>query len=295
MPKDAKVTLRRPTPADVPGLARIVYDAFGGIADRHNFPRDFPAMEMASGMAGMVSSHPAFFGVVAEAEGRVVGSNFLDERDPIRGVGPITVDPNSQQSGVGRKLMEAVIARWRETGAPGIRLVQDAFNTTSMSLYTAVGFDVKEPLALLRGKPRGSPRGGGVARKVEERDLAACSELCTRVHGFTRVGELRDAMTHFGAMLLERGGRVVAYATAPWFWIGNHAVAETEADLREMVLGMGAASADGRPLEILTPIRRSPMFRWLLSQGLRVVKPMTLMAMGEYIEPRGAFWPSVAY
>jgi hypothetical protein len=32
-----------------------------------------------------------------------------------------------------------------------------------------------------------------------------------------------------------------------------------------------------------------------LSQGLRVVKPMTLMSMGEYEEPKTAFWPSVQF
>ena len=73
--------------------------------------------------------HPAVWGVVAEVDGRIVGSNFLDERDPIVGVGPITVDPASQARGVGKQLMQAVIQRWRETGAPGIRLLQDAFNT----------------------------------------------------------------------------------------------------------------------------------------------------------------------
>jgi len=46
--------------------------------------------------------------VVAEVDGRVVGSNFLYEGDPIAGVGPISVDPEYQR-GVGRRLMEAVI------------------------------------------------------------------------------------------------------------------------------------------------------------------------------------------
>ena len=44
---------------------------------------------------------PSVWGVVAEVEGRVVGSNFLDERSPIRGVGPITVDPRGQNAGSG--------------------------------------------------------------------------------------------------------------------------------------------------------------------------------------------------
>ena len=52
--------------------------------------------------------------MVAEIDGRIVGSNFLDERSPIRGVGPITVAPEGQNSGVGRKLMQAVLERGEE-------------------------------------------------------------------------------------------------------------------------------------------------------------------------------------
>jgi GNAT superfamily N-acetyltransferase len=51
------------------------------------------------------------WGVVAEIDGRIVGSNFLDERSPIGGVGQITVAPEGQNSGVGRKLMQAVLER----------------------------------------------------------------------------------------------------------------------------------------------------------------------------------------
>src|SRR5215204_4098113 len=67
-------------------------------------------------------------------------------------IGPITVDPSVQGGGVGRQLMQAVIERAR--GAMGARLVQDAFNTRSYSLYASIGFDLREPLLLMRGTPR---------------------------------------------------------------------------------------------------------------------------------------------
>jgi len=37
------------------------------------------------------------------------------------------------------------------------------------------------------------------------------------------------------------------------------------------------------------------LFRWCLDNGLRVVEPMTLMSVGLYNEPVGAFLPSVLY
>src|SRR2546429_537163 len=103
-----RVTLQEPELSDADACARIVFDAFGGIDDHHRFPRDFPVPEAAAGVIGNWIQHPSIWGVVAVTDGRVVGSNFLDERDPIRGVGPISVDPNTQNGGVGRKLMEAV-------------------------------------------------------------------------------------------------------------------------------------------------------------------------------------------
>jgi predicted N-acetyltransferase YhbS len=101
----APVTLRPIEPADRDEAARIVYEAFAGIHDRHGFARDFPTLEAALQLTTGFVAHPSIWGVVAEIDGRIVGSNFLDERGPIRGVGPITVDPVAQGRGVGRRLM----------------------------------------------------------------------------------------------------------------------------------------------------------------------------------------------
>jgi hypothetical protein len=166
-----------------------------------------------------------------------------------------------------------------------------------MSLYASLGFDAKEPLALMRGSVaapnNGRSTSGAVARFMTAADLPACGELCRRVHGIDRTGELRDALVHFRPFVLERGGAVAAYASAPTFWIMNHGVAETPQDLRDLIAGV-SAQGEG-PLSLLVPIRDAELFRWCLARGLRVVKPMTLMTMGSYIEPRGAWYPSVEY
>jgi GNAT superfamily N-acetyltransferase len=156
-------------------------------------------------------------------------------------VGPITVAPGAQATGIGRALMQAVLDAGRDLA--GIRLVQDAFNTASMSLYTSLGFDAREPLALMRGKPKGKPElsGGTEARPMREDDLAGCAELCRRVHGIDRSNELRDAIKMFRPFVLTRNGRVVAYMSAPTFWFLNHGVAETREDLQQLLAAAGAA------------------------------------------------------
>jgi len=88
---DRDVVLRAIRTQDADAVARIIDDAFAGIHDHHRFPRDFPSRESAAGVVDAFLAHPAIWGVVAERDGRVLGSNFLDERGPVRGVGPITV------------------------------------------------------------------------------------------------------------------------------------------------------------------------------------------------------------
>ena len=290
-PDGPAVTLRPPSAADAEACGRIVYEAFRGIAGRHNFPPDFPSAAVAAGFVESFIRDPAVFGVVAESGGRVVGSNFLTEFDEIRAVGPITVDPAFQAHGVGRRLMEAVADRAR--GAGGVRLVQDAFNTASMSLYASLGFEAKEALALVQGVPASRPAADVEVRALREEDLPGCAALCRKIHGVERTGELRGMIGKFGPAVLLRGGRVSAYASAPTLWVLNHGVAETEGDLKALLLAAGAAA--GQPLSFLVPIRQAGFFRWCLAEGLRVVKPMTLMAQGKYQEPRGCFYPSVLY
>jgi predicted N-acetyltransferase YhbS len=285
-----EITLRPVEPDDTEQLAQILFDAFGAIHDHHRFQRDFPALEAAQGMLGMWIPHPHVWGVVAEVDGQVVGSNFLDERDEILGVGPITVDPKGQNSGVGRRLMEAVLERGKD--APGIRLVQDGFHMRSLSLYTSLGFDVTAACAVMSGSPRGEPLEGIEVRHLTEADIDECEALCNRVHGFTRRGSLRDALQAFAPFVAVRDGRVTAYATSVTFWPMAHGVAETQEDLQALLLG--AAATDDEPIALLVPLQ-SGMFRWALEHGLRAVKPMNVMARGAYQEPRGAWFPSVLY
>jgi predicted N-acetyltransferase YhbS len=289
-PTTEQVILREVAPEDAEACAQIVFDAFGAIHDHHRFPRDFPALEAAAGMIAAWIPHPHIWGVVAEKEGRIVGSNFLDERDPIRGVGPITVAPEGQNAGVGRKLMEAVLERGKD--ARGIRLLQDGFHMRSLSLYQSLGFDVTASCVLMTGAPSGGDTGHVDVRALADTDIEECAALCETVHGFARTGALRDSLQAFTPFVAVRDGRVVAYASTLTFWPMAHGVAESEEDMNALLLG--AAVAQDEPLALLVPLQ-SGLFPWSLEQGLRAVKPMNVMALGEYQEPRGAWFPSVLY
>jgi len=234
------IQIRPMKPEDVETWGRICYEAFRGISERHGFRPDFATPEAGIDLLHMLAESPHSFSVVAERDGEVIGSNHLVEYDAIRAVGPITIDPAAQAKGVGRMLMEAVIERGK--GTAGIRLVQGAFNTTSLSLYASLGFDVKEPLALMECELKGDLQPIVTVRAIEEQDYEACAELCRKTHGFDRLNELKHMPPFLTSFVAIRDGRLTAYTSAPQFWPLNHAVAETEEDMQSLLLGAGSLS-----------------------------------------------------
>jgi predicted N-acetyltransferase YhbS len=281
--------LRPGTPDDAGEAGRICYDAFAAIAAEHNFPCDFPSSEVAQLVVGAVLDNPNVYSVVAESDGQLVGSNFLDERCPIAGVGPITVDPGSQNHEVGRQLMEDVMRRAAERGFPGVRLVQSGYHNRSFALYAKLGFEVREQLACLQGAPVRSTVPGHAVRQATTGDLEACNALCVMVHGHHRSGELSDAIAQGSARVVEHAGRISGYATDLAFFA--HAVGESNEDLKALI---GAAELYVGP-GILVPTRNSSVLGWCLENGLQVVQLMTLMTTGMYSQPAGAWLPSILF
>lgn len=283
------VAIRPATPADASHCGQICFDAFNRISSSHNFPPDLPDPQIAAGIISMLFSAPNFYCVVAEENGTILGSNILDERSIISGVGPITVDPATQNRGVGRLLMQAVLDRAFEQRAPGVRLVQAAFHNRSLSLYTTLGFDVREPLACVQGRTTTRSIPGCTVRPANPEDLADCNALSYRIHGFDRGTELSDGIARATAFVVERAARITGYSSALGFF--GHSTAETNVDLQALIASADTFLGPG----ILVPTRNAALFRWCLSNGLRVVQPMTLMSLGIYNAPAGAFLPSITF
>jgi len=229
------------------------------------------------------------YSAVAEIDGRVVGSNFLWETAAVAGVGPITIAPAVQNASVGRRLMDDVLQRARERNFAGVRLVQAAYHNRSLSLYTKLGFDTREPLSLMQGEPLGLVINGRTVRAASERDLESCNRLAVKIHGFDRGLELGEAIKQGTAIVVEHDDRITGYANVIGFL--GHAIGENNEDLKALI---GAAPEFAGP-GFLLPTRNGELMRWCLANGLRVVQPMTLMSTGLYNEPAGAFLPSVIY
>ena len=81
-------------PQQVSELGRICFEAFKELHDRACGTRDFPTVEIAQQVLGMLVQRNDFYSVSVLDDGRVVGSNFPSLMDLVAGVGHITVDPS---------------------------------------------------------------------------------------------------------------------------------------------------------------------------------------------------------
>lgn len=285
-------TIRRAQPADLDAAAEVLFQASKAAAERFGFEPDFPSVEIARAMGAIFLNHPKSYGVAAEIEGKLIGVGFLSERNEVRGIGPVVVDPAMQARGVGRLVLKALMDRAAE--ARGARMVADTANPAAVAVCEASGLNTREPLFLMFGIPRGEePPGGYDVRAMRKDDLKACNDLCERVHGYNRNAELDDAMAHFGSVVAIRRGRIVAYSSAPTLWLMNHGVAESEKDMKALILHAGLLK--DAPLSLLVPGRNNDLFRACLAMGLRIAKSMTFLSSGFYQDPRAPWFPSIEY
>jgi GNAT superfamily N-acetyltransferase len=285
----SELQLRRATIEDAGACARIMWDAFETFATAHNFPVEPGTPEFTDFQMRAMLSTDGIFGLVAERDGEILGSALQDERGAIVGVGPVSVHPAAQDGRVGRALMEALLQRSRERGVAGVRLVQTAYNYRSLSLYAKLGFAVREPLSVFQRPADAFAVPATSVRVATVGDIDACDDLCRQVHGHDRHAEVQGAVDRGIAWVVERNSEITGYTTGLGY-IG-HAVGNTDDD----VIALLGAAGVFVGLGVLVPSRNTALVAWCLTAGLRLVQQSTLMTIGLYNEPQGAWLPSVGY
>lgn len=273
--------------ADADECARINYEAFTAVAADHNFPSDFDSFEAAKAVWSSLQESPGFHGMVAECNGEIVGSNFLDERSAVKSIGPIAVDPGTEGKHIGQALMTAALNRARHQRAAGVRLMQVGYNSRSLSLYTKLGFTVRDSFATVYGPPIKEAVPGYDVRDACGADIDACKALCMEVHGYERAAELYEALDGNTASVVERNGRITGYTTGIGFL--GHSVAKSNEDLIALI---SSAPQFGKP-GFFVPLQNAALLAWVIEHQLRVVYTMNLMTIGQYQSPRGAYLPSL--
>ena len=284
------VELIRPEAQHIPELGRICYEAFRHVSEGHGFEPDFPDAETAAKVISLILSLLGSFGVAARIDSRLAGSNFMLLTDGVAGVGPITVDPACHGRGIGRRLMQAALDYAREHGFEQVRLLQDSFNTASLSLYASLGFDVREPVGMMQTSPAAEP--DATVRPARAGDLAALEELCVRYYKVSRRNELA-AWMRIGIPVLvrESQGRMRGYLVPGKM---GHGVAEEEADALALI-GQIPRHAPPDLAFFFCPLRNTSLYRATLRSGCRLSKVMNVMTLGPYEKPSPVWMPSIAF
>ena len=266
---------------------KVMYAAFTEIAQRHNFPPDFPSPAAAEGLLNDLAKAPAFDAFVAEQKGRILGSIFISRRSRVGGISVLTIDPKVQDRGIGRRLLQHGMRFLVERGHARQQIVQAGYHNRSLCLYAKSGFIVSELLSNMTGNPIRADIPSHRVRKASAEDASACNALCRKVHGFDREHEVAHAIVRGRAVVVESNGRITGYTTGVGF-VG-HGVGETNEDLKALIASADGFSGPG----ILIPTGNGELFRWCLENGLRVVQQMTLMDAHPSGPANGVFWPAV--
>jgi GNAT superfamily N-acetyltransferase len=272
---------------------KIGYEAHKTISSAHGYPSEQPSEEFGIGLIRRLLGSPNSWGVLAERQGKTLGSIFLHKfpPSPVVVIGPLTVHP-SAEGGVGTILMDAALTQARKQNYDQIRLVQSPSHIRSFVLYTKCGFTLREPLFLMQGQPL---KGGdntisaNVRLVRDENDISVCNDLCKSVYGFSREMELRQAKDQGVATMIEREDVITGYAAG--VGIFGHAVAKSNEDLKELIANASAILGPG----FFVPARNHEVINWLLKNGFQIGWPANLMTIGPYQEPQTPFLPSLAY
>lgn len=151
MSEASTLIVRRAAPGDATALGRL-----GAIlvAVHHGFDTDRfippgPGTERGYGrfLASELERNEAVV-LVAEQQGAVVGyayaglegPDWMTLRGPAGVIYDLVVDPERRHEGIGRLLLEQMLAALRERGAPRVLLSAATQNETAQRLFSSLGF-----------------------------------------------------------------------------------------------------------------------------------------------------------
>jgi predicted N-acetyltransferase YhbS len=193
-------------------VMRVAFGTFLGLPEPASFMGD------ASYVRNRRKANPeAAFAAVLD--GRVVGSNFATRWGSIGFFGPLTVSPELWDEGIGRRLMQPVMAlfdAWRLTHAG---LFTFAHSPKHVGFYQTLGFWPGHLTAIMARPPWSAGDAAWAALSASSRERSARIEACRRVAdaqcaGVDLTAEI-DATDELGfgdTVLIEDDGAVAGFA-----------------------------------------------------------------------------------
>ena len=228
---------------------------------------------------------------VVLSDDRPAGSAWLRLADEVAAIEDVNVSPDFQGRGIGRALTKHLIDYAHVNNFDRIRLTQSTANPLTLSLYSSLGFEVKDAFVEMQAAP--STCANNSVRPLERADLSAIEVLSRRIYKVSRRKDVETAIElGSGVLVLDQGNRLTGYLVFDAVF-GGHGVAEAEEDALALIAE--AARRSPGVVEFNCPLSLSSFLRKSLKAGNRAKMIHTIMAIGPYDQPEGVWMPSGAY
>ncbi|MGH9392971.1 MAG: GNAT family N-acetyltransferase, partial [Terriglobales bacterium] len=160
-------------------IFRVAFGTFLGAPDPESFSAD------REYVFTRWRAHPEQ-AMVAEAEGQVVGSNFLARWGSFAFFGPLTVQPDLWNRGVARALLAPTVERFDAWGVADQALFTFAHSPKHIALYQKFGFWPGSLTAVMgvpaESQPAETVLYSALPAPAQAEAMAACRQLCDLVH-----------------------------------------------------------------------------------------------------------------
>jgi predicted N-acetyltransferase YhbS len=217
--------------ADIADATQLILD--GGWSDRSVF------FEWAV-------EHSTCFPLVAEADGRVVGTGVATVNGRVGWVGAIFVAQDRRRNGLGSALSLAVVEELERRGCTTQVLIA---TNEGRPIYERLGFSVHARYVLETAPEGPPPPDDGRVRPYAPADFDVIAELDRRATGEDRASILRAFAAPETGLVATRGdGSVGAFVVrAPW---GGRALVAADPDAALALLNARRRSSPDKPVTI---------------------------------------------
>ena len=234
--------------------------------------------------------------LVAEDEGKLIGSCFYHPRETHLSLGIMNVRSPEAGRGVAGQLLGEIISR--AEGKP-VRLVSSAMNLDSYSLYTRAGF---RPTAVFQDMffPAGKflPAAGPHVRPVLREDISALVSLEQELVGIRRGKDyeyfVSNKMGIWHGYVFEQFGEIQGFLFSVNHsgsrMLGPGVMRDSKVALE--LLSAGLADFSGEAPIFLVPAKEQELIHELYQAGARNCEIHVLQALGSCKEPEGVFMPT---
>lgn len=220
-------------------------------------------------------------GFVAEQNGTVIGTGLCWKFGGSHSsLGSIIVSPEQQGKGIGRELMNLVLA---ELGRRSIALCA---TPAGQPLYEKLGFVAIGTIVQHQGTMQQTApialAAGERTRPVAAGDLQALAALATRALGMPRGEVMAQLLNVAEGVLIEKNGEVVGFSTIRRFGRGHvigPVVAPDAERAKALIAHWGQAYAGSFVRVDVTG--ESGLSAWVESLGLALIEPGVSMVRGQ--------------